>query len=732
MENIIFGTYHLRGELLKPSLKLAQEFSINRYDTAILYGNERQIYESVPNSIITTKIYTANNKNQVYRDLKRIRKRYGGKLPSCILLHRPMPIECWVALTSVKSEGVTIGVSNYSIDMLEHLINYCNENSIQTPEINQIEVHPFVNCIPLIDYCKSKNIKVQGHTILTQGKFFSNPTITKIANNHNKTPAQVLMRWAIHLGIEVCISSKSKQHINELLEQFDLSDSEIDILNNIHKDISYRFYKNYNKLPSCVASLNVLEKERYIDDVVNKLLIDRESKYPSSICESLPLAGEAYRTIGVEIANKIFPELKQEARLVSYRQLVKKLRTQRTSQHQTEKMLKKGLTCTIPRNSLGVNYTPSITEPKPMPVDITDPNEFSSLLSWMEKAQQPPESETIFVRGALFPDGRMDLCKQVVGPPSIISLCETVKKSGAVKHFLLGNNVAFQDSFKEGADAIADLMRNNNLIETWYLAGNCIDSDIVTIISEALKDNKKTNALWLKRNPVGPLGAISLNKMLRVNTNLTILDLHNCALFNQGIINLLSHPEEIKALKHLYVDANGIEEEGADAISKWCKSQNVVSLYVSINRLGNNGVRKIVSSLHGSNSLKRLCLASTGFNDDVMDDIVSMALSCPKLISLNLGCYKSTVDMGEKPGNPFTDKSAPLLAKLLKESKSLKYLSTSGCSMSHQALLNLPHLDHISMDLGAGPWHHISSHNIRFIKHPSRVRHIDSIYRNKM
>lgn len=247
-----------------------------------------------------------------------------------------------------------------------------------------------------------------------------------------------------------------------------------------------------------------------------------------------------------------------------------------------------------------------------------------------------------------------------------------------------------------------------------------------------MKKNTIAKVLWLKRNPVGIIGARALNSMLKVNTTLTILDLHDCALFDEGVCLLLADPKQFRTLKHLYLDVNGIEIQGTVAISNWCSHGTVVTLSVSINRLGNAGVLNICQSLMNSSSLKRLCLASTRFDDEIMPQIVKMAISCPRLISLNLGCYKSTVDMGEKPRNPFTDESISYLTKLLNESISLKYLSTSGCKMTHEGVLRLPRKDHISMDLGAGPWHHVNKETLRFIKHSKRVVHIDSICRNNM
>lgn len=130
MEKPIFETYHLTGDNLQVAVKLAQSVSVYRFDTASIYGNEKQLFGLVETTHITSKIYNANNKDQLQREIKRIRKRYNGKLPSIIFLRRPMPHECWEALCKLKNEGCVIEVSNYSIDLLEKLLDFCGERNL--------------------------------------------------------------------------------------------------------------------------------------------------------------------------------------------------------------------------------------------------------------------------------------------------------------------------------------------------------------------------------------------------------------------------------------------------------------------------------------------------------------------------------------------------------------------------------------------------------------------------
>ena len=729
-EDLIFGLYHVPFDAVKERMDNAHRCGIKHYDTAQLYGNERICAENChPDDVITTKIYAANNANQVHKLVKRSIRRFGSKRINCMLLHRPMPNICWHALTQHIHQFDNIGISNYDLNGLKNLIEYCNETGIAHPSVHQIEVHPFVSCDPMIDFCHNNGIKVQGHTVLTRGKFLNYPPLLEIAKKNKITVAQVLVSWARHKNISICLGSSSFDHLTELTCLVKLSVEDISEMNTWHLKSPYRFYDKINKVPYSLNELN--DQNNYINHVVTQLSKDMNADYPSDICEHLPLAGEAYRSVGREIANRLYPEISSDSSLNKYRTLVKSLKHKRMAHQKAAFMHKKGISCCVIRRTSGP-YSDNIMDPKPMPVDITDPKEFVPFFEYLEKSETLPQGDTIFVRGSIFPDGRMDLCKQVVGPTSIAQLCKTVSNSRIVRHFLLGNNVALQSNQEEGATALASIMIDNSKpIETWYLAGNCIGANGIKIMAQALTTNTQCKALWLKRNPIGPFGATYLNAMLRVNETLVLLDLHNCALGDEGVNKLLANPFELKALKHLYLDANGIES--TTSIANLCSMNRLVTLYLSINRLKDTAIEELAFALKGSTSLKRLCLASTHMHNDGLRSIVSMALTCPNLKCLNIGCYKSTADLGEHPGNFFDDDVIPDLTKLLSESSSLEYLNTAGSKISQEGLLLLPRPDKISLDLGKGPWHHVHEKDkLRFVKQPKRVVHIDSIYRGKM
>jgi len=235
----------------------------------------------------------------------------------------------------------------------------------------------------------------------------------------------------------------------------------------------------------------------------------------------------------------------------------------------------------------------AIINPVPMPVDVAPLQELLPFFDFL-RSNQPiidRENESLsFMRGTFFNDGRMDLCKQVVGPPWITDLMDSLVNNQHIKHFLLGNNIVDL----AGAKAIADFISHphQSQIETWYLAGNRIDAQGIELISKALQNEQHCKALWLKRNPLKAKGAKHLGQLLAQNQCLEILDLHNTGLLDDGIAYLFDGLKDNRSLDLLYIDANGISSRGAQSIADYfshlakLNEPGISSLFCGINRLG--------------------------------------------------------------------------------------------------------------------------------------------------
>lgn len=733
---IILGTYHVSVEQVPVYCQQAFQLGVSHFDTAQLYKNEKAVVDACqPYHTITTKIFdNVNTTQQLRRRIKQSQRHFTGRPAdkNVILLHNPMPNEFWKELVQSHQYFGRVGISNYDLNALKNLLHYCDQEQLEYPQVHQMEIHPFVNCQPIIDLCQKHGITVQGHSCLVQGKCFNYQPLLQLAAKYNTSSAGVLLQWALSKKVDVCVTAKKEEHLKELVTvastPLQLSCADLEAMNEWCHTLPIKLYTRGSLVPRSLTPLH--DPQDYINQCVQQLREDEAKERPSILCEQLP----SYCNMPTAklLAQALFPDKSEAQHPVLYRAYLKKLRSRRLQSNLTDKLSKKGMCC-LPRRRLAGEYDEHILEPRPMPVAVTPPVEFDPFFHFLKTSNEPPADDAIFVKGAMFPDGRMDLCKQVVGPTSIKALCATVLQSSIVKHFLLGNNVAFQENGEDGAEAMAEVMRSDRPIETWYLAGNCIGAQEIKPMAEALQHNTVCKALWLKRNPIKAEGCVSLNQMLRLNQTLVLLDLHNCGLGNEGAKNLFQQPHQIQTLKHLYLDANAIEAEGLKYLTEWCAVSSPVTLFLSINRLGDSAIKALCQALHDKPNLKRLCLASTHLGNEGLQAVVTMAKTCPKLVCLNLGCYKSTADLGENPGNLFDDSSASVLTDLLLNCGQLQYLSVSGCKMSKSALMSLPRPATVSMDLGQGPWHHVHSKDrLRLVKQPKRVVHIDSIYRNKM
>ena len=106
-----------------------------------------------------------------------------------------------------------------------------------TPSVNQIEVHPYLQERSLVNYCNDKGIKIQAYSPLTRGKKLEDPLLKSLANEYNKTTAQVLLRWSLQKGF-VCIpKSFHLGHIKENAKvfEFEIEKSHMEMLDGLEE-----------------------------------------------------------------------------------------------------------------------------------------------------------------------------------------------------------------------------------------------------------------------------------------------------------------------------------------------------------------------------------------------------------------------------------------------------------------------------------------------------------------
>lgn len=406
-----------------------------------------------------------------------------------------------------------------------------------------------------------------------------------------------------------------------------------------------------------------------------------------------------------------------------------------------------------------------ITEPTAMEVEIAPLEELEPFFKFLDSNAQPIDNDNEyepcmrFVRGALYQDKRMDLCKQVVGPSWIGLLMNSLISNTQVEHFLLGNNIIGPD----GGKAIGQFLLNEHKpkIKTWYLAGNALNEEGISCVVDGLINDTDCVNLWLKRNPLKPEGIKHIGRLLKSNKYIKILDLHNTAVFDEGVEYLVEGLKENRTLRHLYLDANGITSEGIKYLVDYFEYlvsndlEGISSFWFDMNNIGDDGIIKLVEVLGKYKYLKRLNLGSTGITEKAIPSIVKAFKSHPNLIVLDLGMYKSTSDMGMITNN-MGDVGIGLLGELIKTNDKIQFLSIVMNGLTSQGIeilsadleennslmyldfaqygINVPQktLTKIRNKIEANRTNAGYTRKLRNLKHGEQIHWIDSIYRNNM
>ena len=219
-------------------------------DTAEMYGNEKDVGSAVIDSgiareeiFITTKLWDSglgydHALNAFDVSLKKLNLEY----IDLYLIHWPEKgsrREIWSALERIKKEGrsLSIGVSNFAPKHLNEILI----NADFTPAVNQIEMSPFLHQQEISSFCKKENIHLTGYCPLARGTRFNNPLLCRVAEETNKTAAQVMIRWAIQNGNTVIPKSVRPKRIEENADVFDfeLREDQIKILDELEEGLRF-------------------------------------------------------------------------------------------------------------------------------------------------------------------------------------------------------------------------------------------------------------------------------------------------------------------------------------------------------------------------------------------------------------------------------------------------------------------------------------------------------------
>ncbi|CCW62714.1 unnamed protein product [Phytomonas sp. EM1] len=246
MPQLGLGTWKSENNDAENAVKHALKIGIRLIDTAFYYQNESFVGKAIKESgvpreeiFITTKLWNSDHGyEKALAAFERSRAALDLSYVDLYLIHWPGKdmnslTETWRAFEKLYNEKKVraIGLSNFNIDHIDHILSICTV----PPMVNQVEIHLLLQQAKLRAYCAEKNIIVTGWRPLGDGKLLSNPTVTMLAEKYHRTPAQVLIRWMLQLGIVVIPKSIKPERINENFGVFDfvLDDSSMTLLNSM-------------------------------------------------------------------------------------------------------------------------------------------------------------------------------------------------------------------------------------------------------------------------------------------------------------------------------------------------------------------------------------------------------------------------------------------------------------------------------------------------------------------
>src|SRR5690606_594199 len=234
------GVFQIPPEDVQRVVEYALEVGYRHLDTAAAYLNEAGVGAAIRASglpreevVVTTKL---RNGDQGFEEALRAYddscRRLGLDRVDLYLIHWPNPaagryVDSWRALERLYAEQRVraIGVSNF---LPEHLDRLAERQQV-VPMVNQIELHPTYQQAELTRVCAERGIVVEAYSPLGRGADLEHPVLTGIAADHDRTPAQVVLRWQLRRGRVVTPKPATPERIRANYEVFDfeLTDDEL-------------------------------------------------------------------------------------------------------------------------------------------------------------------------------------------------------------------------------------------------------------------------------------------------------------------------------------------------------------------------------------------------------------------------------------------------------------------------------------------------------------------------
>ena len=228
------GTFKLFGKECVNTVKLAINIGYRHIDTAQSYKNEREVGEAIKKShvdreelFVTTKIWhTHLEKADVLKIAENSLRELDTPYVDLLLIHWPNPsvdieqtLESFLSLRD-QGKALNIGVANFPLNLLKEV----NEELNAPIFCNQVEYHPFLGQLDLLDYAAEHDLMLTAYSPLAQGEVMKNDLLQELGEKYGKSPAQIALRWLIEQEQVIPIpKASSEKHLHENLDIYDFA-----------------------------------------------------------------------------------------------------------------------------------------------------------------------------------------------------------------------------------------------------------------------------------------------------------------------------------------------------------------------------------------------------------------------------------------------------------------------------------------------------------------------------
>lgn len=244
------GTYKLHDRECTKAVRMALDIGYRHIDTAQMYKNEREIGEAMSISTVprediflSTKIWHTNlSPDDVLQTTEDSLRNLETPYVDLLMIHWPNDqydlrdtIEAMLVLRD-QGKAMNIGVSNFPLSLLQK----ANEEIRAPIFCNQVEFHPFIDQLDILDYAIKNDIMLTAYSPLAQGKVTENEDLRQIGEKYDKSASQIALRWLIEQENVVAIpKGSSRQHLEENINVFDfeLTDEEFEQIDMLEKSM---------------------------------------------------------------------------------------------------------------------------------------------------------------------------------------------------------------------------------------------------------------------------------------------------------------------------------------------------------------------------------------------------------------------------------------------------------------------------------------------------------------